>query len=426
MNIEHITIEVLAGFAAIVVVSLLLGALCRRFRQPAVIGQIMAGILLGAGVLGRVSEDLQEKLFPPDAVPFLGVISQFGLVLFLFSIGYELNLRLLRERRFAVPAVTTGALVVPFGSGALLGIALCWGPLAGWRPQGSNAPGALGFTLVMGVALAITAVPVLAAILAETGFHRTRPGAVAMASAGLIDLVGWLVLAGVVALNGKGSLLWRLVGVAVYLAALIFVVRPLMRWWMRRTERTGFDRLVGVVAIAMLSAWATGLLGLHVIFGALAIGLVMPRDENGQHDESIAKPVSHAGRLLLPVFFFVAALSVDIGGLRPADVALLAVTCVLAIASKIGGAAIGARMSGLPARESTLIGVLLNTRGLTELIVLSVCLQLGMINTRLYTILVLMALVTTVMTGPLARLVVRGTSLDPDRAVEEPVPATVS
>jgi Kef-type K+ transport system membrane component KefB len=411
MNVERIAIGAVAGFAAVLALSAILSWLCRRIRQPAVIGQVLVGILLGPSGLGRLPGDPPVLVFPAQVRPFLAVAAQFGVILFLFTEGYELDLRLLAERRLTVMAVSVGGLLFPLTCGIALGAALWAWPHTGLRPP---AVSGLAFTLFIAVALAITAVPVLAAILTETGLRTTRAGTVALASAGVIDAVGWLLLAGVIAVTGGEQFSGgRIAGLAAYAAAMTFVARPVLRRWLGRTGGSGLERLFAAVALAMMSAWATGELGLHLVFGALVAGLVMPRGADGLSDPVIAQPASHAGQLLLPLFFIVTGLSVDLSALHGGDLLVLAVSCVLAVAGKLGGAAAAARFAGLPSGESALIGALLNTRGLTELIVLNLGLQVGLLGTRIYSILVSMALVTTAMTGPLVHHLTRSRGRTP-------------
>jgi len=301
-----------------------------------------------------------------------------------------------------------------------------------WYLPGNDGPPPAGFVLYIAIAMSITAVPVLASIIAERGMTRSRPGVLAMTSAGMIDVVGWLALLVVLLIGGAAPTQGRPLPVAValfagHLLVMIFGVRPLLRRWLRRSGASLGRNVPVIVTVGMASAWATSALGLHVIFGAFLAGLIIPRTPRGTPDERLYRPLQETGNLLLPVFFVVAGLPVDIGGLTGPDLLLLGIVCVIAILGKVGGGFLGARLGGLPNWEAAVVGVLLNTRGLTELIVLTVGLQAGIIDRRLYTILVIMAVITTVLTGPLLGLLRfrRGTepgeSQEPSSIAAQPI-----
>jgi Kef-type K+ transport system membrane component KefB len=397
--------QVIASIAVIIGISYLAGAAMRRLGQPAVIGQILAGILLGPSLLGQLPGNVEAVLIPPPVVPYLTVVAQIALVLFLLAVGYELDLGVLRRQRRAVPIVSSAALVLPMLLGA--GSVFAFGS---WYLPGRDGPAPAGFVLYIAIAMSITAVPVLASIIAERGMTRSRPGVVAMTSAGMIDVVGWLALLVVLLLIGGASPVESHslpVAVAVfagYLLIMIFGVRPMLRRWLQRSGSSPGRNIPVIVTVGMASAWVTSALGLHVIFGAFLAGLIMPRTAHGTPDDRLYRPLQESGNLLLPVFFVVAGLPVDIGGLTGSDFGLLGIVCAVAIVGKVGGGFLGAGLGGLRPREAAIVGVLLNTRGLTELIVLTVGLQAGIIDRRLYTILVIMALITTLLTGPLLGL----------------------
>jgi Kef-type K+ transport system membrane component KefB len=259
--------------------------------------------------------------------------------------------------------------------------------------------------LFFAVALSITAVPVLAFILRESALLATRAGAIAMASAGVLDIAGWLVLAAAVAITGSGRPIATTVAYSAgYLLVMLALVRPLLRRMMDNGREAGGGRAVLILAGALASAWATGFAGLQVIFGSLFFGFLMPRGADGRCDVGVRDLAEQAGNVLLPLFFVVTGLSVNLGTLRGSDYAVLALLVVAAIAGKVTGGAVAARRARLRNRESVVIGILLSTRGLTELIAISVGRTAGLIDARGYTLLILMALITTVLTGPLLRL----------------------
>ncbi len=425
VGVDSIVTHVAGAVAVILFLAYVLGQLFRSMGQPQVIGQLLVGIALGPSLLGRLPGHVTRTLFPAAIVPYLNVTSQVALVLFLFGVGYELDLRLLRQQRKAVRAISVSTFVVPM----LLGVASAYAFAAWYRSVGESRVTTAAFILFIGIALSITAVPVLASIVTERGIAGTVPGVAAMASTALIDAVGWLSLAGVLVLaseSSSGHWPWALTALllAGYVAVMLLIVRPAVKFWMRRPGSVLANRVPMAVAIGMGSAWATAALGLHVIFGAFFAGLIMPRHPDVAPNTDLLQPVLDAGRLLLPLFFIVSGLSVNIGALRARDFELLGVLTFIAVTGKAGAGFVAAHLSGMGRRDAAVTGVLLNTRGLTELIALNVALQAGIIHERLYTILVLMALVTTTATGPLLSLLRArepvpraGRSLVPDAAV---------
>jgi Kef-type K+ transport system membrane component KefB len=402
VSIDIIVTHVMAAVAVIIGISYAVGLLFRWLRQPEVIGQLLAGIVLGPSVLGRLSGHVSHAFVPSLIIPYLNVTSQVALVLFLFAVGHELDLRVLRRQRAAVPVIAAVTFVVP----VLLGMmtARMFEPL--YRRIGEPDSAKPEFILFIGVAVSITAVPVLASIVSERGIGATVPSVTALASAALIDVVGWLMLAGVlvfasVSLHGSHTWVRTVPELACYVAIGLVVVRPLLRKLLLRPTAVPGGYVPVAVAVAMASAWATAALGLHVIFGAFFAGVLMPRQENGEPSADVTGPMLQAGRLLLPIFFMVAGLSVNIGSLRGNDFTVLGIVVVVAVLGKLGAGFLASRCTGFGTRDSMVIGTLLNTRGLTELIALNIGLSAGIIHQELYTVLVLMALLTTMATGPL-------------------------
>ncbi|MEU9404966.1 cation:proton antiporter [Streptomyces sp. NPDC048281] len=400
MSIDSIVTHVVAALAVVITVSSVLGAAARRLRQPPVIGQLFAGIALGPSLLGLAPGGAYETLFPDQIKPILTSVAQVALVLFLFAVGYELDLGQLRNRS-AVTAVSLSGFAIPMLIGA--GVVLLYP--GGFRSANGGHPVDATFILYMAVALSITAVPVLASIIRDQGLAGTRPATIAMAAAGVIDALSWPVLA-VALLGGEdgslGSWTLKVALLAAYVLVMFVVVRPVLKWWMSRPGALMTNHVPVAAALALASAWATSALGLHVIFGALVAGIIMPRQADGAPDSQVLRPLQETGGLLLPVFFTISGMSVQLRGLHASDLLLLLVICAAAVVGKVSAGALSARGAArLPWRDSMLIGVLLNTRGLTELIVLNVGLQAGVIGPRLYALLVVMALITTAAAGPL-------------------------
>jgi Kef-type K+ transport system membrane component KefB len=405
VSTDMLITHVVAGCAIILGLSSALGRVCRWLRQPEVIGQMAAGIALGASLLGRLSPRLSHDLFPAQVVPYLNIVSQVALALFLFSVGCELDLRVVQSQRRLVPIVGVAAFVVPMllGAGSVFAFGSLFRNVDGARPHDG------AYILFIAVVLSITALPVLAGIVSERGIGATRPAVAALAAAGAIDSVGWLALTAAVLMAGATSAGSRSMPVTLvlfvcYALTMVFAVRPLLLHWLRRPAAAAQNNVPIIAAMAFASAAVTAAIGLHVIFGAFLAGLIMPRTRDGAPDVALVRPIEQSGSLLMPVFFVVAGLPVNIGGMTGWSIVLLAVVCVLAMLGKLGGGYLGARLGGLAGREAAAVGVMLNTRGLTELIALNIGLQDGIIGRSLYTVLVVMALITTALTGPLLDL----------------------
>ncbi|MCS0601374.1 cation:proton antiporter [Streptomyces sp. LP11] len=402
MSTDSMVTHVVAALAVVIAASHALGVAARKLGQPAVVGQLFAGIALGPSLLGLLPGDVYETLFPKQLQPILTAVAQVALALFLFAVGYELDLRLLRGQG-AVGAVSVGGFAIPMALGA--GVTLLFPGM--FASANGKAPVDTTFSLYMAVALSITAVPVLASIIRDQGLAGGRPGAIAMAAAGVIDALSWPVLAVVLVGGAHGSARTWTVKVALlaaYVLVMIFAVRPLLRWWTRRPGALMANQVPLTVALALGSAYVTSALGLHVIFGALLAGVIMPRQADGVPDPQLLRPLQETGGLLLPVFFTVSGMAVALDGLHSSDLLLLLVISAAAIIGKVAAGSLAARSARLPWHDSLVIGVLLNTRGLTELIVLNVGLGTGVIGPRLYAVLVVMALLTTALTGPLLTL----------------------
>jgi Kef-type K+ transport system membrane component KefB len=394
--------DVLGDIALVLIAASLLGAAARRCGQPAVVGQLLVGVLLGPSVLGRLPGHLTSHLFPHAALSSLTVLSDVAVVIFMFVVGYELDRRSLRGRRLAVPLIAVSALLVPMGLGIGAPVIFrSWFAAIG-EPHISHS-----LVLFMGVATSITALPVLAAIARERGIAGTIAGVTAASAAGIMDVVAWLALA--IALVGtahKSGRPWpvTLLLLVCFVTIMLLVVRPALRWWMRQSRFVLSNQLPLALIFALGSAWVTASLGLHPVFGGFLAGLTMP-SADGTPDAEILRPMDQIGGVLLPLFFIVTGLSLNIGALNGSALMLLLIFCAIASVGKLGPGYVASRVGGLAPRDSATVAVLVNTRGLTELIALDVGLNAGLIDERLFSVLVLMALITTIATSPLLSLV---------------------
>jgi Kef-type K+ transport system membrane component KefB len=393
---------VIGDIALVILIASSLSVLARRCGQPAVIGQILTGVLLGPSLLGRLPGHLTARLFPHAALSSLTSLAQVAVVIFMFTVGYELDFAAIRERGRAVPLVAAAALVVPMG----LGIACVLLYRSGFAAIGEPHDGH-SFLLFMGVAVSITAMPVLASIVRERGLAGTTAGAVATAVAAAMDVAAWLVLAAALIgtrHSGRFSWLVTLLLTGCFVAVMLIAVRPGLTWWTSHSQSLLSDPRLIAFALAMVSAWLTATLGLQPVFGGFLAGLTM-RGRNGVPDTDVVRSMEQAGNLLLPLFFVVTGLSLNIGDVHGDALILFALIFLIATAGKLGPGYAASRLAGLAPRQSATIAALVNTRGLTELIALNVGLQAGLINQRLFTVLVLMALLTTLMTGPLLSVI---------------------
>jgi Kef-type K+ transport system membrane component KefB len=393
----HVLFHVLLVLATVIALGRILAKLFAYIGQPPVIGEVVAGIVLGPSLLGRVSPDAMAFLLPADAAPHLGVIAQLGAVLYMFIVGLELNTGQLRSIARSVFAVSYLGMILPFVAGASLALWL-------YPTVSNNAVPFTSFSLFVGVAMAITAFPVLARILTDRGLERTALGVTAMGAAAIGDVTAWCLLAFVVGVAKAelGAALVVIALAALFVLVMVAVVRPLVAVCVRRLGDTAPSR--GTIAIViigvLLAALATDAIGIHAIFGAFLMGVLIP------HDSRLARDVGRkltdvVTVLLLPAFFAFTGLRTQIGLVSGASEWLMC-GAIVAVAAfgKFGGAMLGSRVTGHSWREATAVGALMNTRGLMELIVLNIGLDLVVISPALFAMMVIMALVTTMMTGP--------------------------
>ncbi|MBN8542582.1 MAG: cation:proton antiporter [Deltaproteobacteria bacterium] len=392
----------LATLVIVIAFARLVGFLFRKLGQPPVMGEVLGGILLGPSVIGYFFPASSAFLFHGDSLDFLKHIAEVGICLYLFVMGLEIDLPRLRKTARSAILISQMSIVLPFGLGLLLAQQL----YSNYAPAGF---GILEFSLFIGVALSITAFPVLARILADSSLHKTRLGDLALTCAAIDDITAWCLLAIVTGITGKTNNAWTtIVLTIIYVLLMLAILRPILAKAISSLEKK-IDRLPeALLAFAILgaltSAVITDVIGIHALFGAFLFGVIIP------HESLIAKEVTSRLQdfiriLFLPAFFALTGMKTQISLISsPSDWLICAIIIAVAILGKFGGAYLGATLSGNTRREATILGVLMNTRGLVELIVLNIGLSLGILTPTLFTMLVLMALVTTFMAGPLLRL----------------------
>ena len=380
-----------------------IGAVFLRVGQPAVVGEMLAGILLGPSLLGLVLPQAQAFLFPAASLGALSLLSQIGVLLFMFVVGIEVDLQHLRKKAQAAVLVSHASIIVPFFLGVAVSLLI----------YQTLAPATISFSafaLFMGIAMSITAFPVLARILEERRLTRTPLGVIAIACAAVDDITAWCMLAVVVAMVKADGLIGASLTIAlalVFIFTMLFVVRPQAARLLRAEDfdETHSKGLVAAVLIfVFVSALLTEAIGIHALFGAFLAGVVMPSNSRlrGFLRERLE---TFSAVFLLPLFFAFTGLRTQIGLLDDWPSWLLCAGLIaVAIAGKLGGSMLAARWTGMGWKDSFSIGVLMNTRGLVELIVLNIGYDLGILSPRIFTMMVLMALVTTFMTGPILSL----------------------
>jgi Kef-type K+ transport system membrane component KefB len=378
-----------------------LGLLLRYCGQPPVIGEMAAGIVLGPIVLGAIAPEWHEHVFAKSSLGALSGLSQLGLVLFMFIIGAELRLPMgVRKQLSAAGWIGTLSVLVPMALG--MGVAVVLHPHL--APEGVTF---WPFAFFMAAAMSITAFPVMARILKERQMTQTTIGRLSLTGAAVADVLAWVMLAMVVVLAGSGqdwAQFWRTLGGLVALGAVVFLaIKPLVAMLLARYAVDGRPQgaLLAVLLIGtFVCAYATDLLQVHAVFGAFLFGACLPRDDRLL--AALIERIEYVAILvLMPIFFALAGLNTTPDAFVGTGLNLLLLILVAASVGKIVGGAVGARLGGQPWRASLAIGSLMNARGLMELIVIKVGLDIGVIGNGLFTMLMVMAIVTTVMTGPL-------------------------
>ncbi len=396
-------ISVLLALVTIIIVARLVGGLFKMMKQPAVLGEVLGGILLGPSCFQYFAPDLANYLIPSSVSPFLGIIAQIGIILYMFLVGLELDLKVFKKSGHSTLAVSHMSIVFPFILGTLLALVI----------YKSTAPAGIGFTsfaLFLGVSLSVTAFPVLARILEDKGIQKTRLGNIALACAAIDDVTAWCLLAFVVSIAQAtlSSAIVTIVLTVAYVFLMFLVFRPIIFKVVEKIEiakKMSESDMALIFIAVLLSALVTEAIGIHALFGAFLLGAVTP------HDSFLAKDMTHRLQdmirvLFLPAFFAFTGLRTEIGLVSTGeDWLLCGLIIMLAILGKFGGAFVAARFTGMSWQDSFGLGILMNTRGLVELIVLNIGLDIGVLSPRLFTMLVIMALVTTFMTGPLIQMV---------------------
>jgi len=395
---------VLLALVVIIATARLMGALFKRLHQPPVVGEVVAGIVLGPSLLGHFAPGVMASLFSPAVVTPLSTIAQVGVALFMFIVGLELDTGVVRRQARATAVIAQASIVVPFLLGAALALYL-YPRLS--RPDVSFT----AFSLFLGVSLSITAFPVLARILTDRGCNRSELGVTALTCAAMNDVAAWCMLAFVVGvIHAKmGGAALTVVLTAAYVCAMIWIVRPLAGRLLARFENRAASgqSLMALAAVGLLlSCLATESIGIHALFGAFMLGAVIPHNSSAAH-ALFEKIHDFVVVMLLPAFFALTGLRTQIGLVGGTHLLTTCLIIAVAFAGKFGGSAAAARSTGMSWRDSYGLGLLMNTRGLMELIVLNVGLDLGVISPRLFAMLVLMAVITTLMTGPILDLLVQ-------------------
>jgi Kef-type K+ transport system membrane component KefB len=398
-NLKHPLALLLAQIITIILTARLFGWICMKIGQPSVIGEIIAGIILGPSLLGLYFPDFFTTLFPKESLGNLQFLSQIGLILFMFVVGMELDLKVLRNKAHDAVVISHASIIFPFA----LGVGLAYFIYQTFAPQGVPF---LAFGLFLGIAMSITAFPVLARIVQERGIHKTKLGAIVITCAAADDITAWCILAAVIAIVKAGSFvsaLYIIALAAIYVLLMLKVVRPFLKRVgdLNATKEKMSKPIVAIFFLVLvMSAYATEIIGIHALFGAFMAGVIMPVNTKFRN-VFIEKIEDVSLVLLLPLFFVFTGLRTQIGLLN--DPYHWLITCFIvavAVAGKFFGSAFAARFVGQSWKDSWSIGALMNTRGLMELVVLNIGYDLGVLTPEIFAMMVIMALLTTFMTGP--------------------------
>jgi Kef-type K+ transport system membrane component KefB len=411
--------HLLIALTVVVVVGRVIGRLFALVGQPPVIGEVVAGILLGPSLLGYISPETYLYILPPTVAPFLGVVAQLGVILYMFLVGLELNPDMLRGQVHATVATSHTSIILPFVLGSSLALFL-------YPRLSTNDVPFTNFALFLGVAMSITAFPVLARILSDRRMTRTKLGVVALTCAAVDDVTAWCLLAfvvGVVQARAQGALLAAVLTLG-FIGFMLAVVRPVAARIATSGDRQPTQGHIAFALVCvMIAALTTEAIGVHAIFGAFLFGAIIP------HESALARALKRSLEnvvtiLLLPAFFAFTGMRTQIGLLSGwYDWALCGLIIAVAVAGKFGGTLVAARFTGLSWRYAASLGVLMNTRGLMELIVLNVGLDLGVISPTLFAMMVLMALVTTIGAAPILHLLMPRQSEARDEPVNKRIPS---
>lgn len=392
---------VLFDIVLIIGLARLMGLLFARLHQPPVIGEIIAGIMLGPSLLGLLSPSLEKFLFPPSTQPFLYLLSEIGLIFYMFLVGLELDTKHLHQK-FKIAILTSNvSIILPFLLGGILSF------LVLHSINQPNKTGLIPFILFIGAAMSITAFPVLARILTDTGLDKTPLGTLALTCASVDDISAWCLLAIAIAVTRTNSIMAAiptLVGIVFYVVLMLTVGQRFFKYIFRNYGKTNYlnkGLLTFIYILVILSAMLTEGIGIDVIFGGFILGTMLPKDNN-LSEELTTKTEDFVSIFLLPIFFAYSGLSTQLGLLnRPYLWAICILIIIVAITGKYGGVYLISRALGVDPQEAKALGWLMNTRGLTELIILNVGLKLGVISPIIFTLFVIMAIATTVIASPL-------------------------
>jgi Kef-type K+ transport system membrane component KefB len=403
-NVTHPLAILLLQIITIIFTARTFGFLFNKIGQPTVIGEILAGIFLGPSLLGMWFPEYSTFLFPKTSLGNLQLLSQIGLVLFMFVVGMELDLKLLKNKAQDAVVISHASIIIPYA----LGMALAYFIYDEFAPQGIEYT---SFSLFMGIAMSITAFPVLARIIQERNLTKTKLGAIAITCAAADDITAWCILAAVIAIVKAGSSISALFTIGFSLGYLLIMIKLVQPFLKRigevysNKESLSLNVVASIFGILIISSFTTEIIGIHALFGAFLAGAIMPPSINFRR-LIIEKLESVALGLLLPLFFVFTGLRTQIGLLNDGHLwGVCALIVSIAIAGKFGGSMIAAKFVGQSWKESLSIGALMNTRGLMELIVLNIGYDLGVLSPEIFAMLVIMAVVTTFMTGPALDLI---------------------
>ena len=405
-NLQHPLAILLLQIITIIIVARFFGWIFRKIGQPSVIGEIIAGIFLGPSVVGMYFPEYSKLLFPAESLGNLQFLSQIGLILFMFVIGMELDLKVLKNKANDAVVISHASIVIPFALG--IGLSYFIYQNTTFTPKGVDF---LSFSLFMGIAMSITAFPVLARIVQERGIHKTKLGTIVITCAAADDITAWCILAAVIAIVKAGtfaSSMYIILLAVLYVLMMLFVVKPFLKKIgdLYATRENLSKPVVAIFLLTLIiSSYLTEIIGIHALFGAFMTGAIMP-DVTKIRNIIIEKVEDVALILLLPLFFVFTGLRTQIGLIN--DFYLWQITgliILVAVVGKFFGSALAAKFVGQNWRDSLTIGALMNTRGLMELIVLNIGYDLGVLSTEIFTMMVIMALVTTFMTGPAIDLI---------------------
>lgn len=406
LNVGEPAAMLLLQIISILIVSRMFGWMFAKIGQPTVIGEILAGIILGPSLLGHFFPGAFQFLFAPSSLSNLYILSQLGLVLFMFTIGMELNMKSLRNRIGETWVISHASIIIPFFFGMLLAYYL-------YAEFAAGKTDFVSFALFMGISMSITAFPVLARIVQEKGLTRTHLGTLALASAAIGDVTAWCLLAAVIAIAKTGSVassVYTIAAAIAYISIMILLVRPFLKRIgeiYQNTEVLNKSIVAFFLLVLVCSALATQIIGIHALFGAFLAGVIMPPLPNFRK-MMIDKVEDISVTLLLPLFFVFTGLRTEIGLLNTPHLWWICTIIILvAIVGKFGGSALSARFLGESKRDSLALGILMNTRGLMELIVLNIGYEMGILPPAIFVMLVIMALFTTFMTTPAMSLIER-------------------